>query len=449
MQRLFGTDGVRGVAGRFPLSASAVVRLATAAGRVLRRHVKVDNSQVLIVRDTRGSGAVLFRHLAKGLTGNGLEVHDGGVLSTPAAAHLVRALRFQAGVVISASHNPPEFNGIKFFTSQGRKWPDAWEHDVEKLFFSKNKLTPSKRGRVEDRPSLQNDYVSFLIETLGADTDFSGLRIAVDCSNGANYRVAPALLQRLGAEIFVQGANPDGKNINVDCGSQHTASLRETVRRNKCDLGVAFDGDGDRVVLVDETGRELDGDYIIGLLARSWKQQGRLKGNRVVITVMANLGLKKALGRLGIRSTEVSVGDRFVSEAMSKTAAVIGGEQSGHIILGDYLPTGDGLLTALHLIAMIKRARKPLSKLATFLKKYPQVLMNVRVSERIPLDKLIETQRVIRSVQKKLKDNGRVLVRYSGTEPLLRIMLEGPKRSELDAFAKHIASTLPHATARR
>ena len=449
MQRLFGTDGVRGVAGRFPLSASAVVRLAASAGRVLRRNIKSKESQVLIVRDTRSSGALLFRHLARGLVGNGLRVHDGGVLSTPAAAQLVRSHRFQAGIVISASHNPPEFNGIKFFTSQGRKWPDAWEHEVETLFFSKNKLLPGKPGRIEDRPSLQNDYVSFLIETLGADTDFSGLRIAVDCSNGANYRVAPALLQRLGAEVIELGVDPNGKNINVECGSQHTATLRDVVRRRKCDVGVAFDGDGDRVVLVDETGRELDGDYIIALLARAWKAQHRLKGNRVVITVMANLGLKKALTKLGIFSTEVSVGDRFVSEAMARTKAVIGGEQSGHIIMGDYLPTGDGLLTALHLLAILKNARRPLSNLAAVVKKYPQVLMNVPVSDRIPLEKLIETQRCIHSIREKLGDDGRVLVRYSGTEPLLRIMLEGPQRSALDSFAKQIASTLPHATARR
>jgi phosphoglucosamine mutase len=437
------------VAGRFPLSASAVVRLAVAAGKVLRRRIKAKESNILIVRDTRFSGTSLFRHLSRGLAGNGLNVHDGGVLSTPAAAQLVRSHQFQAGVVISASHNPPEFNGIKFFTSQGRKWPDAWEQDVEKLFFSKNKLKPGKRGRIEDRPSLQNDYISFLIETLAADTDFSGLRIGVDCSNGANYRLAPDLLQRLGAEVITLGVEPNGKNINVDCGSQHTGALRELVRRRKCDVGVAFDGDGDRVVLVDEAGRELDGDYIIAMLARFWKEQGRLKGNRVVITVMANLGLKKALAKLGVLSTEVSVGDRFVSEAMSKTGAVIGGEQSGHIILGDYLPTGDGLLTALHLLAILKQRRRPLSKLVSFVKKYPQVLLNVRVTERIPLEQLKATQSSIHSIQKKLGENGRLLVRYSGTEPLLRIMLEGPARPALESYAKQISDTLPHAAARR
>lgn len=399
-----------------------------------------------MVRDTRASGHWIAKRLADGLCDTGVNVVDAGILSTPSVAYLVKARAFHSGVVISASHNPPEFNGIKFFTPQGNKWPDMWEKNVEKNFFSNMAPTlPSKRGSQVSIEALHDDYESFLASTLHEVPDFSSFRLALDCSHGANSDTAPHLFKRLGAKVFSIGANPNGKNINVGCGSQHTEKLAALVLKKKCHLGIAFDGDGDRIILVDEKGHTLDGDHIIALLAKNFKRKKILKNNTVVITVMANLGLKKALSRLGIRVVEVSVGDRFVSEAMHKKGAVLGGEQSGHIILGAYLPTGDGLLTALHVLSHLKEEKKPLSRLVGWMKKYPQVLLNVPVKERIPLERLKGVSAAIQTVEKKLGNNGRVVIRYSGTEPLLRIMLEGPDRKKLDVFANGIATAVNQA----
>jgi phosphoglucosamine mutase len=289
---------------------------------------------------------------------------------------------------------------------------------------------------------LNDDYERFLISTLKGHPDFSSFRIALDCSNGANSHTAPDVFRRLGAEIFVIGASPTGKNINVGCGSQHTDKLSRLVRAKKCRLGIAFDGDGDRVILVDEKGRTLDGDHIMAMLAKNFKQKNILKNNTVVITVMANLGLKKALKKIGAKVVEVAVGDRYVSEAMRQTGAVLGGEQSGHIILGAHLPTGDGLLTALHTLATMEEEKKPLSKLVAWMKKYPQTLLNVPVKERTPLDKLDGVANLIGGIEKNLGDEGRVLVRYSGTEPLLRIMIEASDKKKCDAYAQQIASSV-------
>lgn len=393
------------------------------------------------MRDTRESGTWITKSLAEGLLDRGVDVVDAGVLCTPSVAYLVKAKRYQAGVVISASHNPPEFNGIKFFTPQGRKWPDAWELSAEKKFASKTlgKRRVAKSGTLSHEGTLQADYEGFLVDTLNGKDDFSGLRIALDCSNGANSTVAPELFRRLGADIVAIGVKPNGKNINVGCGSQHTEKLSKLVVAEKCHLGIAFDGDADRVILVDEAGRTLDGDHIIAMLSKNFKRKRQLKNNMAVITVMANLGLKKALKEIGVKSVEVAVGDRYVSEAMSKTGSVVGGEQSGHIILGAHLPTGDGLLTALHVVAILKEEKKPLSRMAAWIKKYPQTLLNLPVKERIPLAKLDGVQPLISSIQKRLGDNGRVLVRYSGTEPLLRIMIEAAKKRECDDHARQIA----------
>jgi phosphoglucosamine mutase len=446
MGQFFGTDGIRGEAGRSPLTAKEVWKIGRAAGRVLKSKINSGPIRVVIVRDTRASGPSLLKNLSDGLREEGVHVYDAGVLCTPAVALLVKTHKFQSGVVISASHNPPEFNGVKFFSAQSRKWPDEWEGHVEKILLSKKK---DKRGPLKGEmvpaDSLADDYAHFLIESLGAKYSLNGLRIAVDCANGANYKMAPTVLTELGAEVFTINHKPTGRNINVDCGSQHTHHLSKLVRKKKCDVGVAFDGDGDRVVFVDEKGHELDGDYLIALLAKVLKQKGRLRKNTVVATVMANIGFRKAVEKMGLRILTTPVGDRHVSDAMRKHGAVLGGEQSGHIILGEYLPTGDGLLTALHVLAAIKESKKPLSKMVGFVKKFPQVLFNLRVKERIPLESMDGVASHIRTIEKTLGSNGRVLVRYSGTEPLLRIMLEGPDEKKLNAYAQSIANLVKRA----
>jgi phosphoglucosamine mutase len=445
-RRLFGTDGIRGVAGKSPLTPREVVALGRCAGQVLRQQTGKTKARVLAVRDTRWSGSLLLENLAKGLRQYGVDVYDAGVLSTPSVACLVQSHRFDSGVVISASHNPPQFNGIKFFNAKGCKWPDEWERAVEHRFFSGKGRNPGRiTGSMIAAAKLVDDYEEFLVESLGSEVDFSGLRLALDCSHGANSEVAPELFTRLGAEVHAIGVKPNGRNINVGCGSQHTEKLAALVRQRRCHAGIAFDGDGDRVIMVDEKGRTVDGDYTIALLARALKKRRRLKNNLAVITVMANLGLKKALRRIGVRTVEVSVGDRYVSEAMRKHKSVLGGEQSGHIILGEFLPTGDGLLTALQAVAVMKAERKPLSRLVGWMRKYPQVLHNLPVKERIPLSKLDGVTAKIARIEKILGSNGRVLVRYSGTEPLLRIMLEGPDKKALENYAAEIANSVRSA----
>jgi len=377
----------------------------------------------------------------------GVDVFDGGVMNTPSASYIVQAHKFQSGVVISASHNPSEFNGIKFFNPQGVKWPDIWEEKVEDLFFKWSgkkgeKITGKIPGVFVEAASLTGDYEDFLIESLGPGANLAGLKIAVDCANGANHLIGPEVLKRMGLDLVVISDRPDGKNINHNCGSLHTNKLAAVVRRNKCDAGVAFDGDGDRVIFVDEKGMERDGDFLIAILAKSMKERRILKENLAVITVMANLGLKKALKKQGIRTMETPVGDRYVSQAMKKNGSVLGGEQSGHIILGDHLNTGDGLLTALHVLSILKQSNMSFLKLAGWVHKYPQVLLNVPVKEKKPLDSLNGASKTIQRVQKTLGDNGRVLIRYSGTEPLLRIMIEGPEQVKCGNWAREIADAI-------
>jgi len=443
MGKLFGTDGIRGVAGKSPLTSAEVFRLGLAAGHVLKEKFPDMRCRLLGVRYTRGSGEGILADIAAGLRETGIDFYDAGVLNTPSVAYLAKAHRFQSGVVISASHNPPSFNGIKFFTSQGFKWPDTWENSVEEFFFGKfsTGVLRSKKpsGNLVKAETLAEDYTEFLFSTLGKGADFSSFRLALDCANGANYELGPRVFRKLGAEVFLIGAHPSGSNINVGCGSQHPEKLAKVVREKKCDLGIAFDGDGDRVVLVDEKGSVIDGDFVIALLAKHFRKKKLLRNRMTVITVMANLGLKKALAKLGVRSVETPVGDRYVSEAMRKHRCVLGGEQSGHIILGRHLPSGDGLLTALHVLLALQEEKKPFSHMVSWIQKFPQVLLNVPVREKRPLGELNGVQKKIDSIEKILGKNGRVLVRYSGTEPLLRIMLEGPDQKQLNGFAGEIA----------
>lgn len=442
MGTLFGTDGIRGIAYKSPLTKAEVYRLGFYAGELLKKKVGALPIRVIGVRDTRISGEDLFDSLTLGLTQSGVHVFDAGVLSTPSIAYLVKAHRFHSGFVISASHNPAEFNGIKFFTDHGRKWPDEWEREIEEYFAKRKsvKFLSSEKTEIIPANNFLNDYADFLTKTLPRQTQFKGLKVALDCSHGANSSLAPHVFQQLGADVFVIGNHPNGKNINERCGSQHTAALVSLVRSKKCHVGFAFDGDGDRVIAVDEKGNVIDGDFIIAILAKELKAQKRLSNNCVILTVMANLGLKKYLKQIGIHVVETAVGDRHVSEAMRLHGSVLGGEQSGHIILGEHLPSGDGLLTALQITQILNQRKVKLSTLTNVMRKFPQVLKNVSVPEKKPLHLFKNVHSLIQHVEKELGSNGRLLVRYSGTEPLLRVMLEGPNENHLHQYAENIIS---------
>lgn len=438
MGKLFGTDGVRGVAGRYPLTPAFVRRLGWAAGTVLAKHEPSRPKMVFAVRDTRASGPLLLRALAEGLGAAGFGVLDGGVLPTPAVAALLPSLPAAAGAVLSASHNPAAHNGVKLFGPKGQKLDDAWEDEIECRALSSDPM-PSPRRRVKPFLKARERYIQFLLGTWPAGVSLRGVPLVLDCANGATSTVAPALFRRLGAKVTVLSASPNGRNINRDCGALHPESLARAVRRTGARLGVAFDGDGDRAIFVDEVGHARDGDAVILAAARHLRVRGKLREGTVVVTVMSNLGLLRALDSLGFRTEVTAVGDKNVWQGMKKTGAVLGGEPSGHVIFRDFLSTGDGLLTALQVAALLVETGHPFSSLTSLAVHYPQVLLNVPVRERRPLDKIPYFNETLAQVNAALGDTGRTLIRYSGTEPLLRIMVEGPDRSLIQAHAEALA----------
>ncbi len=440
MSRLFGTDGMRGIAGEHPLTLDFVERLGLAAGNVLARRVAGRPRSVFIVRDTRRSGPELQAALTRGLTSAGFDVKDGGVLPTPSVAVLVPRRRFAAGAVISASHNPAEFNGIKFFGPEGTKLEDDWEVEIESLLTSAEPLpAASRRGKASVLSNAKKEYLDFLRSTWPSDVSLDNFTLAIDCANGSTSPIAVELFRSLGAKVVVQSNKPNGLNINKNCGALHPESLAKAVLKSKARLGAAFDGDGDRAIFVDEEGVVRDGDHVLLAGARHLKSQGRLEENLVVVTVMANLGLRRALAALGVDTLETSVGDKYVWQGLKKTGAVLGGEQSGHIIFREFLPTGDGLLTALQVLAVLQQSRRSLSALSSLVVGYPQVLLNVRVKEKKPLEQIDGFSNEMKRVKDLLGDTGRLLVRYSGTEPLLRIMLEGPSTEQIQGYADELA----------
>lgn len=438
MGKLFGTDGVRGVAGRFPLTADFVRRLGWAAGAVLAKREPRQARTVFVVRDTRASGPLLLRALAEGLGAAGYGVLDGGVLPTPAVAALLPSISAAAGAVISASHNPAAHNGVKLFGPKGQKLDDAWEDEIERLALSADSPPPF-RARMKSFPEARDRYARFLAGAWPAGVSLRGIPLVLDCAHGATSVVAPAVFRRLGAKVTVLSASPTGRNINRDCGALHPEALARAVRRTGARLGVAFDGDGDRAIFVDETGHARDGDAVLLAAARHLRVQGRLARSTVVVTVMSNLGLLRALDALGFRAEVTGVGDKNVWQGMKKTGAVLGGEPSGHVIFRDFLPTGDGLLTALQVAALLVETGRPFSSLTSLAVHYPQVLLNVPVRERRPLDKIPRFNKTLADVNAALGETGRTLVRYSGTEPLLRIMVEGPDRAVIQAHAESLA----------
>jgi len=439
--KYFGTDGVRGVANR-ELTPELAYRIGRAEGSLAARR-SGGRPFVLIGRDTRISGEMLEAALVAGLLSVGADVGRLGVVSTPGVAYLTRARQAAAGIMISASHNPVDDNGIKIFGPDGYKLNDQEEAAIERLLDEAEDKLPrpvgGDVGRISDASGSVENYLTYLAQTV--QENFQGLKIVLDCAHGAASFLAPRLFSGLGAEVAVIGGAPNGVNINEGVGSTHPARLQEEVRRRRADVGLAFDGDADRLIAVDETGEVVDGDFIMGILAGWLKQQGRLRNNTLVTTVMSNFGLHEAMRRQGIATVQTAVGDRHVLEKMLAGDYSLGGEQSGHIILRDYATTGDGMLTAVQLVQVIKQSGRPLGELKQFMRKFPQVLHNVPVSPEAKQQwqENAAIRQVIAEVERELGSQGRVLVRPSGTEPLLRIMVEGPDEGRLSEYVGRIA----------
>jgi len=439
-KQLFGTDGIRGVAGNPPLDPRTIAALGIALGRDLDCR-GLGTNPVLIGMDTRESGPAIAAQLAEGLKRSGVDARFVGVITTPGVAYLTRTGSFSAGVMISASHNPFEDNGIKVFARTGYKLPDEEEHEIEEeIFRILAAVTVSESATALSRSCDARPYLDFLLSTLA--TKLNGLRVVLDCGNGAASDLAPQLFREAGAEVTAIFHRPNGRNINLDCGALHVEALSRTVLELGADAGVAFDGDADRAILISPLGRIVDGDAEMLIAARRLQGDGHLAGDLVVSTVMSNLGLEKALARLGISMVRTPVGDKYVLEEMLRRNASLGGEQSGHVIFREYSTTGDGMLTALKLLETCVREKATLDELAADLTVFPQLLVNIRVKERRPLDQLPGVVDEIRACELALDGLGRVLVRFSGTEPLARVMVEGPDIAQVESWAGRIASAI-------
>jgi phosphoglucosamine mutase len=441
-RKYFGTDGIRGRANSGAITPAIVLRAGMAAGRIFTRGEH--RHRVVIGKDTRLSGYMIESALVAGFTSVGMDVFQFGPLPTPAVAMLTRSLRADMGVMITASHNQYQDNGIKFFGPDGRKLSDEHEAAIEALMdngLESGLATSPKLGRAKRVDDSQARYIEFVKRTFPADLTLEGRRIVIDCANGAAYKVAPAVLWELGAEIIPMGVTPDGFNINSDCGSTVPEIMAAKVRETRSDFGIALDGDADRVVMADERGRIIDGDQILALLAGSWQQRGRLKGNGVVGTVMSNAGLERYLKSLDLKLARAQVGDRYVIEQMQKGGYNIGGEQSGHVVLSDFSPTGDGMIAALQVLAVIVAQGKPASKAAHLFEPMPQILESVRFLKGSPLSNARVTES-IKAGEERLNGCGRLLVRKSGTEPVIRVMAEGDDEALVRAVVNDVVSAI-------
>lgn len=443
-KKIFGTDGVRGRANRFPMEVETALAIGRAAGIVFRRQGQ--RSRVVIGKDTRLSCYMYENALISGLCSMGVDTLMVGPLPTPGVAFITRAYRADAGIVISASHNPYYDNGIKFFSSEGFKFPDSWEREIEALVH-KNEFHDylpqdcdiGKNAKVTD---ADGRYIEFCKASFPKGKSLKGFKIALDCANGAGYRVAPLIFKELDAQVFAYGVSPNGLNINDACGSLHLDQLRKAVLETGAHVGIALDGDADRVIMVDEKGQIVDGDTMLAICAKDMKKKGLLRNNLVVSTVMCNFGFMKAMEELDIDVIRSSVGDRYVIQDMLKHEANLGGEQSGHLIFLDQNTTGDGLVCALQVLRIMMETDSTLSQLAKIITPYPQACINIKVKEKVPLDRIQSTQEAIVKVEKLLGSQGRVLVRYSGTENVARVMVEGPTQKEVHAHATSIANTI-------
>lgn len=439
MGKLFGTDGIRGLANKYPMDPETALTI----GRAVAEYFKAEHAKahVVIGQDTRISGSMLALAVGAGICSAGVDVIQLGVLPTPAVAHLTVATRAVAGIVISASHNPYEDNGIKVFSADGTKLPDSVEARIESLIHEQNPATCAQIGRPHTLDDACEQYILFLQRAV-PNLSLKGLVVALDCANGATFETAPKLFMALGAEVRPYFSSPNGININQNCGSQHPESLARAVIAQGAHLGLAFDGDGDRLIAVDEKGQILTGDQVLAVCANHLQKKGLLKNNAVVSTVMSNMGLRVALNGMGIRLSTSQVGDRYVMEKMLAEDVVLGGEDSGHLIFRDVHTTGDGIMAALKLIDAMQSDHSPLSELAKIMTVFPQELINVEVKQKPDIRTIPEIVQAIESVEKALGDQGRVLVRYSGTQNMCRVMVEGPTGEQALSFCQDIAAVV-------
>jgi phosphoglucosamine mutase len=443
-KKLFGTDGVRGHANKFPMTVEIALALGRSVGKILKR--KGGKPRVVIGKDTRLSCYVFENALISGLCSMGVDTLMVGPLPTPGVAFITRAYRADAGIVISASHNPYHDNGIKFFTSEGFKFPDAVEQEIEDLVFA-NDFSDSlpldeevgKNTKIDDAPGR---YIEFIKSTFPRNLSLKNLKIVLDCANGAGYKVAPLVFQELDAEVTVHNNTPNGLNINKDSGSLHPETIQKTVIDNHADIGIALDGDADRVIMVDENAQIVDGDTILALCAYDMKRRGELKNNTIVSTVMSNYGFVKCMEDHGVNVIQSKVGDRYVIQDMLKHNSNIGGEQSGHLIFLDHNTTGDALVSALQVLRIMIETNSKLSDLASIMKKYPQTLVNVKVGSKPPIETIKSLQEAMTHVESLLENQGRILVRYSGTENICRVMVEGQKQKQVSEIAESLAEVI-------
>jgi phosphoglucosamine mutase len=445
MKSLFGTDGIRGRANSYPMNVETTLALGRAFGLWLRQSNN-ERIRVVLGKDTRLSCYIFENALIAGLCSMGVDTLMVGPLPTPGVAFITRAYRADAGIVISASHNPYYDNGIKFFSAEGYKFPDDLEKKIEELVqaqdFNKHLPRDSQIGKNSKIDDADGRYIEFVKATLPRRFSFKNIRVVLDCANGAAFRVAPITLGELDAEVFPMSNQPNGLNINEHCGTLHLEKLQKEVRERRADVGIAFDGDADRVIMVDEKANIVDGDMILAICAADMKERGELVGNKVVGTIMSNFGFIRSMQELGIQVIQSQVGDRYVIQEMLAHNANLGGEQSGHLIFLDHNTTGDGLVSALQVLRIMKERRKSLSELSSIMKRYPQVLLNIKVSSKPEIKEIPDLLNAMEKIEKKLQDKGRILVRYSGTENVCRVMLEGPEYSVCQKHAEHLGNII-------
>lgn len=441
MGKLFGTDGVRGVANINPMTAEMALAIGRATAYICKQHH--ERHRIVIGKDTRLSGYMIENALTAGICSMGVDVFLLGPVPTPGTAYITQSMRADAGIVISASHNPYQDNGIKIFTRDGYKLSYKLEEEIEDIIASGrvNDIRPTANdvGRAKRIDDAIGRYIVFCKQAFPETLTLDNLKLVIDCSNGATYKIAPIIFRELGAEVTAIHNSPNGENINLNCGSQHTENLTATVKKLNADVGLAFDGDGDRLIAVDETGHELDGDSIMAICAKAMQQAGTLNNNKVIITPMSNFGLRLAFDDLGIAYEEADVGDRNVLELMQQRGATLGGEQSGHMIFLNHHTTGDGIISALQLLAVMRESSQPLSTLATIFQQAPQRLINVEVTAKPDLDSIPELKKAESDARAELGNQGRILIRYSGTQPICRVMVEGPTETLVDRLADSIA----------
>ena len=447
MKRLFGTDGVRGIANIYPMTSEIAMQIGRAIAFLVKNHKH--GHRIVIGKDTRISGYMIENALASGICSMGVDVLLVGPLPTPGIAFITHSMRADAGVVISASHNPFQNNGIKIFSRDGFKLPDDKEADIEDLIFSQKMaaLRPvaDEIGKATRLDDAKGRYIVFLKNTFPSKYTLDDFHIVLDCAHGATYGVAPHVFAELGAKVTTIGVSPDGKNINHECGALHPECVAAKVKETGADIGIALDGDGDRLIVVDETGKIVDGDHIMAICAADLVARKKLKKKTLVATVMSNMGLEAAMRTIGVDLVRTQVGDRYVVEEMRQKKYSFGGEQSGHLIFLEHSTTGDGILAALQLMAIMVKHNKPLSELAGIMESFPQILSNVRTSKRLDLELIPNFQATIRKMEKKLGADGRILVRLSGTEPVVRVMLEGKEQDVIEAMADELCDLVRKA----